>query len=192
MVDGVDHAARAVTRYSGTAIALHWLTAVLILGAFALGLYMVELELSPAKLKLYSYHKWLGVTIWLLAVLRLLWRLAHEPPPLPGMPAWQRRAAAITHVMLYVLVLEIPISGWLFSSASGFPVVYFGVVPLPDLVAKDKALAGLLQTLHATLNYVLMAIVIVHIAAALKHHLVDRDSVLHRMLPLLPDPRTKP
>ena len=192
MVDSVRPAARAAPGYTRTAIALHWLVAVLILGAFALGLYMVELELSPTKLKLYSWHKWLGVTIWMIAVVRLVWRLTHRPPPLPALPAWQRIAASTTHVLLYVLVLAIPISGWLFSSASGFPVVYFGVLPLPDLVGKDKELAKLLQSVHATLNYTLMAIIVVHAAAAIKHHFVDRDMVFHRMLPLLREPRHKP
>ena len=192
MVDSVRHAARAAPGYTRTAIALHWLVAVLILGAFALGLYMVELKLSPTKLKLYSWHKWLGVTIWMIAVVRLVWRLTHRPPPLPALPTWQRIAASTTHVLLYVLVLAIPISGWLFSSASGFPVVYFGVLPLPDLVGKDKELAKLLQSLHATLNYTLMAIIVVHAAAAIKHHFVDRDVVFHRMLPLLREPRHKP
>jgi cytochrome b561 len=191
MVDRVNHAAGGMTRYSGVAIALHWLVALLIFGALALGLYMVDLKLSPTKLKLYSWHKWLGVTIWLLVVVRLGWRLIRRPPPAPPMPAWQRRAAAATHVLLYVLVLVIPITGWLFSSASGFPVVYFGVLQLPDLVGKDKGLAELFQSVHAALNYVLMAIVTVHILAALKHHLIDRDTVLHRMLPLLPVPRPK-
>jgi cytochrome b561 len=192
MVDGVRHATRAAPGYTRTAIALHWLVAVLILGAFALGLYMVELELSPTKLKLYSWHKWLGVTIWMIAVVRLFWRLTHRPPPLPALPTWQRIAASTTHVLLYVLVLAIPISGWLFSSASGFPVVYFGVLPLPDLVGKDKELAKLLQSVHATLNYTLMAIIVVHAAAAIKHHFVDRDVVFYRMLPLLREPRHKP
>jgi len=192
MADSVRHAARAAPGYTRTAIALHWLVAVLILGAFALGLYMVELELSPTKLKLYSWHKWLGVTIWMIAVVRLVWRLTHRPPPLPALPTWQRIAASTTHVLLYVLVLAIPISGWLFSSASGFPVVYFGVLPLPDLVGKDKELAKLLQSVHATLNYTLMAIIVVHAAAAIKHHFVDRDVVFHRMLPLLREPRHKP
>lgn len=191
MMDSAGRAASAAT-YTRTAIALHWLVAVLILCSFALGLYMVELKLSPTKLKLYSWHKWLGVTIWLLIVVRLAWRLTHKPPPMPAMPAWQRIAASITHVALYLLVLTIPISGWLFSSASGFPVVYLGVLQLPDLVAKDKALAEVLKEVHGTLNWLMLTLVIVHVGAALKHHLIDRDSVLHRMLPLLPAPRPKP
>jgi cytochrome b561 len=188
MVDG----AGATARYTRTAIAFHWIIAILIVASFALGLYMVELKLSPIKLKLYSYHKWLGVTIWLLVVLRLAWRATHRPPPLPAMPAWQRHAATVVHWLLYMLLLVIPISGWLFSSASGFPVVYFELLRLPDLVAKDKALAAVLQEVHETLNYILLTVVIVHVVAAVKHHLVDRDPVLHRMLPLLPEPRSKP
>jgi cytochrome b561 len=192
MVQGAGADVRVPAHYTRTAIALHWIIAILIVASFALGLYMVELKLSPAKLKLYSYHKWLGVTIWLLVVLRLLWRATHPPPPLPPMPAWQRRAAIAAHWLLYALLLVIPLSGWLFSSASGFPVVYFEVLRLPDLVPKDKALAQLLQEVHELLNYSLLAVVIAHVVAAVKHHLVDRDPVLHRMLPIVPEPRHKP
>lgn len=192
MTDGSERAARAASGYTRTAIVLHWLVAALIVAAFGLGLYMVDLKLSPAKLKLYSWHKWLGVTIWLLVVARLLWRATHKPPALPAMAGWQRAAAHVTHVALYVLLLAIPVSGWMFSSASGFPVVYLGVLQLPDLVAKDKALAGVLKEVHETLNWTLFAIVILHVVAAVKHHIVDRDAVLHRMLPLLPEPRHKP
>jgi cytochrome b561 len=176
------------TRYTSTAILLHWLIAILIVGSAMAGLYMVELKLSPWKLKLYSWHKWAGVTIWLLVVARMLWRLTHRPPELPPMPAWQRAASTATHALLYVLMLVIPITGWLFSSASGFPVVYFGVVQLPDLVQKNKELAELFQTWHAVLNYTMFAVVGLHVLAAVKHHLVDRDTVLHRMLPLIPPP----
>ena len=178
-----------VAAYTRTAVALHWLIALLIFTALALGLYMVGLKLSPLKLKLYSWHKWLGVTIWLLAVVRVLWRATHRPPPPPAMPAWQRVAANVSHLLLYVLLLAIPISGWLFSSASGFPVVYLGLIQLPDLVAKDKALAELFKAVHACLNYTLMGVVVLHVLASIKHHVINRDHVLHRMLPLIPPPR---
>jgi cytochrome b561 len=102
------------------------------------------------------------------------------------MPEWQRRAAATTHVLLYALMLAIPLSGWLYSSATGVSVVYLGVLPLPDLVPKGKALAAILKVLHVTLNYTLLALVILHAGAALKHHFVDRDGVLARMLPFPP------
>jgi cytochrome b561 len=182
---------RPASGYTRTAILLHWLVAALIVAGFGLGLYMVDLKLSPTKLKLYSWHKWVGVTIWLLVVVRLLWRGTHRPPALPAMPGWQRAAAHAVHIALYVLLLAIPVSGWLFSSASGFPTVYLGVLQLPDLLGKDKALAETLKEVHETLNWTLFAIVVLHVVAAIKHHLVDRDPVLHRMLPLLPQPRPK-
>jgi cytochrome b561 len=173
-------------RYTGMAIALHWLIAALILCTFLLAQYMTGLELSPAKLKLYSYHKWIGVTIFLLVLVRLAWRLAHRPPPPPAsMPAWQHRTANIAHFFLYVLTLAIPISGWLMSSASGFQVVYLGHIAIPDLLEKDKALADQLKQVHEALNWLMLAVVVLHAAAALKHHLLDRDDVLRRMLPFL-------
>ena len=174
------------TRYTSTAIVLHWLAAALILGNFAFGLYMTDLPVSPDKLRYYSWHKWAGMTILLLSALRLLWRLWHPSPDLPSaMPPWQRRLAGASHHLLYVLFFAIPLTGWLFSSASGFPVVYFGIVPLPDLIAKNKELADLMQTTHSSLNYLLATLVVIHGAAALKHHLADGDDVLVRMLPFL-------
>jgi cytochrome b561 len=178
-------------RYTAVAISLHWIIAVAILCAMALGVYMHELELSPTKLRLYSYHKWIGVTIFLLVLFRLAWRLTHQPPaPLPGMPAWQHRAADAAHVGLYLLTLAIPLSGWLMSSATGFQVVYLGVLPIPDLVGKDRALADQLKDVHYYLNILMFAVLVLHVAAALKHHIVDRDDVLSRMLPML-KPRSK-
>jgi cytochrome b561 len=174
------------TRYASTAIFLHWLSAFLIFAAFPLGLYMHELPLSPSKLQLYSYHKWLGVTILLLVAVRLAWRAGHTPPPLPAsIPLWQQRAAHTLHGLLYVLLLAIPLSGWLMSSAKGFQTVYLGVLPLPDLIGKDKALGELLTEIHETLNFALLALVIAHVGAALKHHFIDRDDILARMMPFI-------
>ncbi len=172
-----------VRTYNGPAIALHWLVALLIPGAFALGLYMTGLELSPTKLKLYSYHKWLGITVLGLIALRLAWRLIGSVPPAMAAPAWRQRAAALNHGLLYILMFAVPLTGWLMSSAKGFPVVYFGVLPLPDFVGKDEALGEWLVSVHVTLNYVLAALVVLHVAAALMHHFVERDGVLARMSP---------
>ena len=145
---------------------------------------MVDLPLSPQKLKYFSWHKWIGVTIFMLALARVAWRLTHGAPALPSsMPAWQQRVAAATHVLLFVLIVVIPLTGWLYSSAAGVPTVYLGLLQLPDLVARDKALADQLRLVHVSLNYIMLALVVVHAAAALKHHLVDRDDVLRRMLP---------
>ncbi|MFO1206967.1 MAG: cytochrome b [Burkholderiales bacterium] len=173
-----------VHRYTGVAIALHWLVALLMLGSFVVGRYMVDLDLSPWKLKVYSWHKWTGVTIFLLVVLRLAWRATHRPPAPPRTtPEWQQHAAGVAHALLYLLMLLVPLSGWVMSSAGGFPVVYFGGIQLPDLVTKDKELFELMKLVHFALNKALLALVILHVAAALKHHYVDRDDVLARMLP---------
>ncbi|MCF8199479.1 MAG: cytochrome b [Sulfuritalea sp.] len=172
--------------YTHVAIGLHWLIAFAIVGSFSLGLYMHELPLSPQKLKLYSWHKWAGVTIFVFVLLRLGWRLLHRPPELPtDMPAWQRVAAEATHVLLYVLMIAVPLSGWLMSSAKGFQTVWFGVLPLPDLLSKNKELGDTLQQLHMLLNFSMAALVIAHLGAALKHHILDRDEVLTRMIPFL-------
>ncbi len=173
-----------IERYSNTAIALHWLAALLIFAAFPLGVYMHDLPLSPTKLQLYSYHKWIGVTVFVLAVLRVLWRAGHRPPPLPGsLPRWQQIASHITHYGMYVLIVIVPLSGWLMSSAKGFQTVWFGVLPLPDLLGKDKALGHFWETVHQGLNFSLLVLVGLHLAAVLKHRFIDRDDILARMLP---------
>lgn len=173
----------APARYTPVAIALHWLLALLILGALGLGVYMVDLPFSPQRLKLYNWHKWAGVTILLLSAARLLWRLTHRPPADPPMPAWQRRAAHATHAALYGLFFAIPLVGWAYSSAAGFPIVWFGVLPLPDFVPVDKDLAEAIKPWHGRLAWLLAALVLLHVAAALKHHFIDRDGLLQRMRP---------
>ena len=173
-----------MTRYTRVAMALHWLIAAALFANFAFGTWMVELDFSPQKLRYYSYHKWLGVSVFLLVFARIAWRLVHRPPALPGhMPAWERAGAHLSHWSLYALTLSVPVSGWLFSSAKGFKTVYFGVLPIPDLIAKNVALADVLKLWHLSLNYVMAVLVVLHIAAALKHHFKDRDDVLTRMLP---------
>lgn len=175
---------RQVQRYTLPAIVLHWLIALLIFGLFPLGLYMSDLPLSVQKIELYAWHKWVGITVLLLAVLRVLWRATHRAPPLPaGIPRWQRSAAERMHDLLYVLILAIPLSGWALSSAAGVPVVWWGVLPLPTLLPASKALEHVMVTVHVTLNYTMAALVATHAAAAIKHQFIDRDGVLLRMLP---------
>lgn len=170
-------------RYTTPAIALHWLLALMILGSLSVGLYMTSLPLSPTRLKLYNWHKWAGMVILTLSAARLLWRLSHRPPADVPMPAWQQRAAHATHWAMYALFFAVPLSGWAYSSAAGFPIVLFGVLPLPDWVSPDRAMSETLKPVHHWLAYALAALVLTHVAAAIKHQWVDRDGLLLRMLP---------
>lgn len=174
------------TQYSHIAISLHWLVAIGLAIVFCVGVYMADLPFSPAKLQIFSWHKWAGVTIFLLVLIRLLWRLVKGAPAAPEhMPRWQQLLAEWTHRLLYVLMLAIPLSGWLMSSAKGVPTVYFGVLPLPDLLQKNHDLGEFLEGVHGFLNYTMLALVLAHAGAAFKHHFIDRDDVLARMLPFL-------
>jgi cytochrome b561 len=168
--------------YTRTAVTLHWAIAGFIACAFTLGLVVSDLPFSPQKLKWEAYHKWLGVTVLALVLLRALWRLSHRPPQPPPMPAWQQFGAKLTHGLMYTLMFVIPFSGWLFSSATGYKVVYLGLVPLPDLVHKNKLLAEALGDVHESLAWLMFYMLLLHVAAALKHHFLDRDDTLRRML----------
>lgn len=170
-----------IARYSRTAVALHWLLALMIVGSLSIGAYMSDLPVSPTRLKLYSWHKWAGVTILALSALRLLWRLGHRPPPDVPMPAWQARAAHLTHGLFYVLFFAVPLVGWAYSSAAGFPVVWFGVLPLPDFVPVDKPLAAVLKATHGNLAWALAGLLLLHVAGAVKHQFIDRDGLISRM-----------
>ena len=170
-------------RYTFVARSLHWLMALIIFGLLALGFYMSDLPLSPEKLQFYSWHKWAGVTVFLLVWLRLVWRITHRPPALPDTMSrplqWLAHAG---HAALYVLMIVIPLSGWLMSSAKGVQTVWFGVLPIPDLIGRDKELGKLLHEVHELLNYVLLLTLGGHIGAALWHHFVKKDDILRRML----------
>jgi cytochrome b561 len=185
----VDRGEPKANRYGGVAIGLHWLLAFAIFGSLCVGVYMHGLPLSPLRLRLFNWHKWAGITILALSALRLGWRCTHAPPPLPAavtrsMPPWQRLAHAATHAALYVLFLAVPLSGWAYSSASGFPIVWFGVLALPDWVPVDREGAeAWLKPLHQTLALSLAALVAVHVVAVLKHQFIDRDGLLLRIWP---------
>lgn len=170
-------------RYTIPAITLHWLLALLIVGTFSLGVYMADLPFSPSRLKYYSWHKWAGVSILLLSFVRLAWRISHRPPADVAMPAWQARLAHATHHLLYALFFIVPLLGWAYSSAAGFPVVWFGVLPLPDFVPVDKALAEAIKPWHGNAAWLMALLVLMHVAGALKHHFIDRDGLLDRMRP---------
>ena len=174
-------------RYNATAISLHWLIALLIVAAFGLGLIMTDIPgLSMRKLRYFSWHKWLGITVFLLAIVRLGWRSTHPAPPHPvGVASWQQRTANGVHLLLYGLIFVVPLSGYLYSLAAGVPVVYLGVLPLPVLFERNDAIKDLLKLIHLSLNYTMAGLVALHAAAALKHQFIDRDGTLARMLPFL-------
>jgi len=168
--------------YTRTAVLLHWLIAVLVLSGFTIGANMVDLHMSPEKLRLFSYHKWIGITVLGLALVRSVWRLTHPAPPDEPMPHWQAVLAHGAHGLLYGLLLVVPMLGWLYSSATGYPVVYLKLWQLPDLVPKSDALARVLVAAHTWLAWTLFWIVLLHVAGAFKHHFMDRDATLRRML----------
>lgn len=175
-------------RFTPLAMLLHWLMAIMILCIFAVGVYMADLPFSPSRLKLYNWHKWAGIMVLTLAVIRIVWRIVKRPPPLPAaiqdkMPAWQRIAHHGTHHFLYLLFFVVPLLGWAYSNAEGFPIVLFGVIPLPDLLSTDKALAEMIKPLHGLAAFGLIGLSALHIAAALKHQLIDKDGLIERMLP---------
>ncbi len=176
------------SRYNGVSIALHWILALALVAIFAEGLYMADLPFSLQRVKLFNWHKWAGVSILALSAVRLAWRLLRSPPALPravvqAMPAWQVHALHATHLGLYALFFAVPLLGWAYSSAAGFSIALFGVLPVPDLLAADKALAETLKPLHAAAAWTLSALVAAHVAAALKHHFVDGDGLMDRMRP---------
>lgn len=167
---------------------LHWVLGLALIALFGVGIYMTGLPFSPQRLKLYNWHKWAGMTILMLSVARLLWRATHRPPALPpavesAMPAWQRIAHHGTHHLLYVLFFAVPLIGWAYSSAAGFPIVFLGLWQLPDFVPVSAELAEAIKPWHQYTAFAMAALVLLHVAAALKHQLVDRDGLIARMLP---------
>lgn len=172
--------------YHPLSVALHWLLGLALVAMFAMGIYMTGLPFSPQRLQLFNWHKWAGVLVLTLSLLRLLWRLASPPPSLPeslvyNMPAWQRVAHHATHAGLYVLFFATPLMGWAYSSSAGFSIVLFGLLPLPDFVPVSEALAEVLKPLHKFSALAMAALVVLHVAGALKHQLIDRDGLLLRM-----------
>ncbi len=170
-------------KYTRIAVLLHWVLALAIIASFFVGLQMVDMKMSVARLKLFNWHKWAGICILALSAARLLWRLGHPPPPDVPMPGWQKSAAHVTHVLLYLLFFATPLVGWAYSSAAGFPIVVFGLIPLPDFVPVDKELALMIKPWHGWLAYTMAVLVVLHVAGALKHQFLDRDGLIRRMMP---------
>lgn len=175
-----------VSRYHPLARALHWVLALAIVGNFVLGVYMSDLPFSPARLQYYSWHKWAGVLVLAFSAFRALTRLMSPPPAMPqhieaAMPGWQKLAHHATHIGLYALFFAVPLTGWAFSSAAGFPIVLFGVLPLPDFVPVSESLADVLKEAHELTAFAMAALVVMHVAGAVKHMVVDRDGLMSRM-----------
>jgi cytochrome b561 len=168
--------------YHAAAKTLHWLTAAAVLGLLGVGLWMTGLPISLLKLQAYNWHKWIGLAVLALTALRLLWRWRTPPPQLPATVApWERALAPVGHWTLLILLLAMPVSGWLMSSAAGVSIVWFGVMPLPDLVPRDPALFEILRTSHFVMSRLLIVVVALHVAAVLHHDIVRRDGIFRRM-----------
>jgi cytochrome b561 len=171
-------------RYSVPAQLFHWVIAALIVTQFVLARLQEDLPLGARKLAILARHKSVGMTILMLAILRLAWRLWHPAPPLPPkMRPFERRAARVTHAAFYVLLFAMPLTGWMMSSAKNYSVSWFGLFTWPNLIGKNEHAFNFLRSTHDILSDALFAIAVLHILAALKHHFWDRDDVLVRMLP---------
>jgi cytochrome b561 len=171
-------------RYTATAIALHWLVALMVVAQIVFGWWMLQIPKDPVgpRVDAFNLHKSVGLTVLLLMAVRLAWRATHRAPALPSMPAWQAAAARINHGLLYVCLLVQPLSGYVGSAVSGYPVRYFGMM-LPGWAPKNIPLKELLSAVHLVSSWILVAAIAVHVAAALKHQFVDRDRLLGRMWP---------
>jgi cytochrome b561 len=164
--------------------ALHWIIVLLIINQWVIGMRADSLPVGLAKLQALAWHKSFGITILMLAVLRLVWRWMNPVPDLTAETRpWERVLARISHVLLYGLIFALPLTGWLMSSAKNFPVSWFSLFQLPDLVAPSEQLFRQMLSLHHILFAVLVVVALLHIAGALKHHFIDRNDVLKRMLP---------
>lgn len=163
-------------------ILLHWIMAVLLIGLVIMGLYMTWIPWSTTKLELYGWHKEYGILALFLVILRIIWRIQNVLPSLSSLPTWEKIAARTVHVIFYLLMIVIPITGWLITSAAGLPVSFFGLFVLPNLVSSNQENIALFETIHEWLNYGLIAIFCLHVSAALKHHFINKDDILRRII----------
>lgn len=167
--------------YGLIAILLHWIMAVLIIGLLALGLYMVQLPIGLQKLKLYGWHKEFGLLVLGLVVVRLSWRIINTTPSL-SLPSWEWLAARLVHWSFYGFMLLMPITGWLISSSVGLKPSFFGLFALPTLIEPNEQWREVFEKAHQWLGYALIATIVLHVAAALKHHFINKDDILQRMI----------
>lgn len=170
-------------RFGIIAILFHWGMAILLIGLVVLGLYMNYIPISAQKLKLYGWHKEWGIAALMLALFRIIWSVSQIHPSLAALQPMEKMAARTVHRLFYFFMFALPISGWLMTSAAGLPVSFFGFFLLPDLVSSSEENRLLLQTIHTWLGYGLILIFFAHVSAAMKHHLINKDTILRRMLP---------
>lgn len=175
----------STTRYGAVAMLFHWVIVGLIVTQFVLASQAEDTESLLQKARILTLHKNIGMTIFMLAILRLVWRLANPVPPAPAtMPAWQRHLANVSHWGLYALIMLTPLAGWMMSSAKSYSVSYFGYFTFPDLIAPSEERYELFHEVHEILAITILTLAALHILGALKHHFIDKDNVLRRMLPI--------
>lgn len=180
----------ASKRYTKVAIVLHWVIALLIIGQLIGGKVMMAMDPAPLKYEIFQLHKSFGLTILILSVLRLVWRLTHKPPSLPdGMKPYERLGAKLSHIGFYVLMIGIPLAGWVMVSASTRQIStkLFKVITWPDFpgVTRSEGFENLMKDVHEYMAYAAIALILLHVGAAIKHHYINKDDVLHRMLPFV-------
>jgi cytochrome b561 len=175
----------SIQRYTKPAIAFHWLISVLVLCMIGLGWYMGDIPRgTPERTFFFNLHKSIGVTVAILVLFRLWWRAKNPPPPLPAyIPGWQAQASRISHALLYLCLILMPLSGFAASQFTKYGITYFGLFKIPPMGWEDRDIYSLLQGVHGVTATLLVALVALHILAALKHLLIDRDRVFQRMLP---------
>lgn len=169
-------------RFGLIAIVIHWIMAAIMVGLIILGLIMVRMPISVQKLQFYGWHKEWGVLVLMFVVVRLAWRLRNINPSLDAIPAWEEFAARAVHWAFYFFMFSLPITGWLITSSADLPVSFFGLFTLPNLISANEANRLLFSEIHEWLGYSLIAVFCMHTGAALKHHFINKDKILRRML----------
>lgn len=168
--------------YNPVSRVFHWLVAVLILGLIPVGFYMEQMSSSPLKFEIYGWHKSLGISVLLLAFLRVGWKIYKKPPSsLTTHKCWEKLLSKTIHIVLYIAIFVMPLSGWVMSNSGGYAVQFFGLFEMPKLVEKDKFISDLARSVHEIAGFVVMGCVGFHVVGALKHHYSDKDATLTRM-----------
>jgi cytochrome b561 len=172
-------------RYDPVAIALHWIVSISVFFMIGLAWYMIQIPKgTPDRAFFFNLHKSIGVTLAIIVLFRVFWRWNHQPPPLPAeIPRWQVNGAKLSHALLYTLLVFMPVVGFIASNFSKYGVTYFGLFKIGPLFAENKVLYDLFQGFHNVASWVLVAVIVIHVGAALKHLMIDKDGVFFRMIP---------